>query len=249
MGEKEFRKWLEKLDSEIASQELDLEKLDVSANKAKISTILSRIPKKTEQKPEKIRKKVEKIENSCKNRKVAGKNYEVQANPELKFRPKIGKRSEEIAKKLEPAACRIYAPRSRNSFESLQVFEKTSSSVHSKSQSIKLVDVERSTKRMYEWNKTRIERIKKNQEERCKKDLEICTFKPNIIGKVYLNDDIKPSKTLRKGYSGKIFNDSKSESVECTQQDPDLDNIEYEHAVKRLHWELESLYLTSNIPK
>jgi len=39
MGEKEFKKWLEKLDSEISSQELDLEKLEISLlrhNKIKV---------------------------------------------------------------------------------------------------------------------------------------------------------------------------------------------------------------------
>ena len=250
MGEKEFKKWLEKLDSEISSQELDLEKLEISANKGKISTLLSRIPKKTEENKGKNRKKQGKIENFSKTLKGVERTNEVQLNPELKFNPAISKRSQEIARKLEPAASRIFAPRSRNSFENFPIFERTSSSMQSKTQSVSLVDIGKSTKRMFEWNKTRIERIKKNQEERCKKDLETCTFKPSIIGKVCLKEeDLKPSKTLRKGYSGKVLikntKTEPSDLVEHAEQAPDLDITEYEHAIKRLHWELESLYLAS----
>lgn len=247
MSEKDFKKWLEKVDAQVSVQNIDLNMLGISENKEKISEILARIPRNTGKKVENFKEKpkiqgktAEKLAKSGKNLK---KSQDLSANPELKFVPAINKKSQEIVKKLEPASNRIFAPKSRNSFENLQLLEQSWTSMQSKSQSIKFVNIEESTQRMYDWNKARLERLRKNQEERQKKDLEICTFKPSIKGKLYIQEEFKAGKTIKKGYSGKILNETKSEPSQSWQQDPDLENIEYEHAVKRLHWELESLYL------
>ena len=300
MNKKEFSKWIEKVEKEIGNKDLDLEGIQLSTNKSKVSSILAQVLQKP--KPVPSFKKISKSSKSLTTLQNPAKLATPETSASLfRFKPEISKTSQELAKKLGPSSSRILAPKIRSSMDSLscqtsqmnpyssfnsinplltssplpsmvsqlsmasmtsfktfnsfQSFQSTNS-IQSTSQfefndklkpkSIRPQDFEETARRMYDWNKARLERLRLNKETRDKQNLEICTFRPEIREKKKV-EDVKPA--LRgvykgkKGYSGKIVESEWKAVRDCEGDMQDLDEVEYEHALKRLHWELEAIVL------
>jgi hypothetical protein len=125
---------------------------------------------------------------------------------------------------------------------------------------VKPEEFEVTAKRMFDWNKARLEKLRQNQEARMKLDLEFCTFRPDIgeckdekkginVGaeKKENRGELPGGKKLVKakvGYSGKVIESSSKPIINKAKRFEDLNDIDYDHALKRLHWELESIVLT-----
>ena len=300
MNKKEFSKWIEKVESDIGNKDLDLEGIQLSTNKSKVSSILAQVLPKP--KPVPSFKKTSKSAKSLATLPNPQKPATPDASASLfKFKPEISKNSQELAKKLGPSSSRILAPKIRSSMDSLagqtsqmnlyssfnsgnpllttsplpstvsqpsmasmtsfktfnsfQSFQSTNS-VQSSSQyefndklkpkSVKPQDFEETARRIYDWNKARLEKLRRNKETRDKQNLEICTFRPEIRENKKF-DEAKPAlkgiKKGKKGYSGKVVENDLKFVKDVGGEKEDLDEVEYEHALKRLHWELEAIVL------
>ncbi|OMJ76202.1 hypothetical protein SteCoe_24458 [Stentor coeruleus] len=207
--------------------------------------------------------------SSTSEKKIPQKQMKGLYNKELVFKPQINKKSQKIAQGLGSSAQRLMMSKSAKNTDAFSFLSQTPScdsltSLQSefgrlenslmKSHKTKIhknVNIQISVQKMLDWNRLRLQKINQNREKRLKEDLEECSFKPNIKAK---DPQIKNStQTLEKqdltagivkgAYSIKgsmplIIENTK----EPEPQVKDITDEEYNHAVKRLHWELEAIF-------
>ena len=193
-------------------------------------------------------------------------------NKELTFNPKINKNSVIIANSLGNSKERLLSKNNKKNYNDFEVFSNTSmksessikssdmntsnKSSYSTKNSLSLknlkhtkTDLDLNVQKMLDWNKNKLEKQRCIKEENKIAEVEECTFQPKIkeMPKAVkpLNYKKKPENSLiKKGYSLKAeFQKDKSSTACESIYIPDLTSDEYEHAVKRLHWELNSIIL------
>jgi hypothetical protein len=170
---------------------------------------------------------------------------------ELTFKPFISKNSIELARKSGNSRHRVLGKSSEDSDSSLNLKEvyhmynknSLSSLSTTKSNLIAPSSAAVSINRMANWEKARLEKQKFFKKKQLKAELEKCSFRPIINKSVPASTHPLPlAVNTPKTYFKKHANPPPTPLYPKSPK-PDLDSIEFDHAVKRLHWELNSINL------
>lgn len=277
MDGKEFKKWLENEDKNLANANNLLEGLGLEENvyeflqgfvenKEKVEK-KEGAGKKIEEKARELRKvkvetvsdEQERIETSKLN--LLGKIEKPKfLNKNLTFAPEINKKSSELAKKLGSFQERLLlslpvkkSPTDEgisiqsdslslysHSFSSKSLKMNSDCSQISKNSSCTMSVLNAGVKKLHDWDHKRVEKQKKVKQRQLREELVNCTFVPQI-------SQLPRTKTIKKPALTKPSYSCKRETPQIPSEPLekslifDLTTEEYTRALKRLHWELDSM--------